>query len=465
MAYATFKLPIGYRLYDREQNKVVPLNQEEYESLERIQVGHATQEDSDLLERFREKGFCQESELCEIEHPATPTLQAALQTQLRQIVLQVTQNCNLRCSYCAYSGSYFNRAHTNKRMRVETALRAVDFFLARSSGVEEVTIGFYGGEPVLEFDLIKQVVEHVEKHYPARKVRYNFTTNLTLFTDEVIDYVLEKNIQIMISIDGPQPVQDKYRTFVNGKGSFATVMANARRIKERDPNYYQTCFTNTVASPGEDYESIREFLDHSELFGPLHSSFTQVNDVGLKEAVTYGDEYYRMVRREKFKMLLFTLGEIDSSRASRMFAQEKATILHTNRELIGGGTLHSKKGHPGGPCVPGLHRFFVDVDGNFYPCERITEDAAFQVGNLDTGFDLEKVEKIINVGRCTKEECLTCWAFLHCGTCIANMVEEASATREARLRRCPQVRGGVIDKLSDVEMVKYYGFDFTEEDE
>ena len=112
-----------------------------------------------------------------------------------------------------------------------------------------------------------------------------------------------------------------------------------------------------MASPGEDYESIREFLDHSELFGPLHSSFTQVNEVGLKEAVTYGDEYYRMVRREKFKMLLFTLGEIDSSRASRMFAQEKATILHTNRGLTGGGTLHSKKGHPGGPCVPGLHRF------------------------------------------------------------------------------------------------------------
>lgn len=465
MAYTTFKLPIGYRLYDREQNKVVPLNQEEYESLERIQAGQATREDGELLERFRAKGFCQESELCEIEHPATPTLEAALQTQLRQIVLQVTQNCNLRCSYCAYSGSYYNRTHTNKRMRVETALRAVDFFMERSSGVEEVTIGFYGGEPVLEFDLIKQVIDHVEKHYPARKVRYNFTTNLTLFTDEVMDYVLEKNIQIMISIDGPQPVQDKYRTFVNGKGSFATVTANARRIRERDPDYYQTCFTNTVASPGEDYESIREFLDHSELFGPLHSSFTQVNDVGLKEAMTYGDEYYRMVRREKFKLLLFTLGEIDSSRASRMFAQEKSTLLHTNRELMGGGTLHSRKGHPGGPCVPGLHRFFVDVGGNFYPCERITEDAAFQVGNLDTGFDLEKVEKIINVGRCTKEECLACWAFLHCGTCIANMVEETTATREARLRRCPQVRGGVIDKLSDVEMVKYYGFDFTEEDE
>ena len=119
-------------------------------------------------------------------------------------------------------------------MRVETALRAVDFFLERSSGVEEVTIGFYGGEPVLEFDLIKQVIDHVEKHYPARKVRYNFTTNLTLFTDEVIDYVLEKNIQIMISIDGPQPVQDKYRTFVNGKGSFATVTANVCWIRERE---------------------------------------------------------------------------------------------------------------------------------------------------------------------------------------------------------------------------------------
>ncbi len=350
-------------------------------------------------------------------------------------------------------------------MSLETALRAVDFFMERSSGVEEVTIGFYGGEPVLEFELIKQVVQHVESRYPARKVRFNFTTNLTLFTDEIMDYVLEKNIHIMISIDGPQAVQDKYRTFVNGKGSYAAVMENARRLRDRDPEYFQKCFTNTVASPGEDYEAIREFLDHNELFGPLYSSLTQVNDTGLKEEVTYGDEYYQMVRREKFKILLFTLGEIDSSRVSRTFAQDKATILYTNRELAGGGTLHARKGHPGGPCVPGIHRFFVDVDGNFYPCERITEDSAFQVGDLDTGFDLDKVEKIINVGRFTKEECLQCWAFLLCGTCIANMVEKTEATREARLRRCPQIRSDVVNKLSDVEMVKYYGFDFTEEDE
>ena len=117
MAYTTFKLPIGYRLYDREQNKVVPLNQEEYESLERIQAGRATSGRRGAAGAVSgKKGFCQESELCEIEHPATPTLEAALQTQLRQIVLQVTQNCNLRCSYCAYSGSYYNRTHTNKRM-------------------------------------------------------------------------------------------------------------------------------------------------------------------------------------------------------------------------------------------------------------------------------------------------------------------------------------------------------------
>lgn len=102
-------------------------------------------------------------------------------------------------------------------MSLETALRAVDFFMERSSGVEEVTIGFYGGEPVLEFELIKQVVQHVESRYPARKVRFNFTTNLTLFTDEIMDYVLEKNIHIMISIDGPQAVQDKYRTSSTGK--------------------------------------------------------------------------------------------------------------------------------------------------------------------------------------------------------------------------------------------------------
>ena len=98
---------------------------------------------------FQEKGFCRESRLQEIEHPATGKIQSIVEKGLNQIVLQVTQNCNLRCSYCAYSGSYYNRKHSNKQMSKETALRAVDFFMEHSSEIEDATIGFYGGEPLL----------------------------------------------------------------------------------------------------------------------------------------------------------------------------------------------------------------------------------------------------------------------------------------------------------------------------
>lgn len=463
MAYTIFRIPIGYRLYDREKNKVVPLHEDEYQALKRIELGKEGLDDLAILHRMQGKGFCCDSTLEEIEHPATRTVQASLETKIQQMVLQVTQNCNLRCSYCAYSGKYYNRQHNRKRMSLNTALRAVDFLMGHSSEVEEVVLGFYGGEPVLEFDLIRKVIEYVETQYEGRKVRFNFTTNLTLFTDEVIDYITKKKIDIMISLDGPQNVQDKYRIFADGRGSYKTVAENARRLRERDPERFNKFATNTVASPGEDYENIRRFLDDDELFGPLHSMFTQVNESGLKEEIQYDDDYYRMVRREKFKVMLYMVGEISADKVSRVFANEKSSVLLTYRELTNGGTAGSRKGHPGGPCIPGLKRLFVDVDGNFYPCERIAEFEQFQVGNLHTGFDIERVKNTINVGRYTKEECLRCWAFLFCGTCIANMAEGAEPSRKVRLSRCPGIKEDLKGRFADLEVVKYYGYDFSEE--
>jgi len=105
--------------------------------------------------------------------------------------------------------------------------KAINFLMSHSTNVDEVAISFYGWEPILDFELIKRVVSYIEQTYPEKKVRYNITSNLTLFNDEVIKYVIEKNISIMISIDGPKETQDKYRVFLNGKGSYSTVKLNA----------------------------------------------------------------------------------------------------------------------------------------------------------------------------------------------------------------------------------------------
>ena len=117
-------------------------------------------------------------------------------------------------------------------MSEEIALRAVDFFMERSSAVESPIIGFYGGEPFLEFGLIKKVVNYVNDAYADRNCGFNLTTNLTLLNDEIIKFVIKNNVNIMISIDGPEQIQNRNRVFESGKGSFDTVVEKAKKFKE-----------------------------------------------------------------------------------------------------------------------------------------------------------------------------------------------------------------------------------------
>lgn len=465
MAFTVFKIPVGYRLYDREKNKIISITYPEYLALKRILQGKQSEGDQIFLQHFQEKGFCQSSDLKEIEHPATQKIRSVLEKGLNQVILQVTQNCNLRCSYCAYSGSYFNRTHSKKRMSGQIAFRAVDFFMSHSSEASDATIGFYGGEPLLEFSLIKEIVAYVEREYPERNIQFNLTTNLTLLTPEILDYLIEKNIAIMISIDGPKNIQDRNRVFVDGKGSFDTVMANARRIKQKDPDYFSQCMTNTVISPGCNYDEIFDFLDHSAEFRELTSFFSRINDVDIKKHVEYDEGYDQMIKREILKLYLAMLGKIEFSQASRLMRINVASIFETNQMLGLQGTKGLEKTHPGGPCVPGTKRLFVDVDGNFYPCERIAEYPGFQIGNLDEGYFIERIVRMMNIGQMTREQCIKCWAFLYCGTCAANMTDQGNLSREIRLSKCSIMRSSIIDKLANLEMMRYYNLDFMQGEE
>lgn len=465
MAYITFSTPFGFRLYDREKNRVAPLQQEEYHALQNIAGGIGMEIDYIYLNKLQRKGFCNRSDLVSIEHPATDEIESIVSTHINQMVLQVTQNCNLRCAYCAYSGSYYNRKHSNKHMSIDIALKAINFLMSHSTNVDEVAISFYGGEPILEFELIKRVVSYIEQTYPEKKVRYNITSNLTLFNDEVIKYVIEKNIFIMISIDGPKETQDKYRVFLNGKGSYSTVKLNAERMKAQNPTYFQKCHTNTVISPDGDYRKIKDFLDTDELFGPLYSSVTLVSSDDLKEPISYGDDYYRLVRKEKFKLLLAMLGLVKFDAISAIVKSDSAEIMKMYRLLKSGGIQGITKHHPGGPCIPGEKRVFVDADGHIYPCEKISENEPFQIGNLENGFDIQRIKEMINVGKYTEKECLNCWAFLYCGTCVAKMVDKGDVSREKRLEHCEHVRNSLIGKLQDLEMLQHYGCDFKRMEE
>ena len=152
------------------------------------------------------------------------------------VILQVTQNCNLRCEYCVYSGSYINRVHTNKRMSFETAVKTIDFLAAHSLNCNEVSIGFYGGEPLLEIELIKKAVSYAKEVFGEKKVNFNMTTNATLLNMDIADFLVQNDFNITISLDGPRNIHNKNRIFANSnKGTFDLIMENIALIREKYP--------------------------------------------------------------------------------------------------------------------------------------------------------------------------------------------------------------------------------------
>ena len=134
-----------------------------------------------------ECGYLSSANVKQIEHPLSNLSEHLLARGLEKMTLQVTQNCNLRCKYCIYSevSNLSQRSHNENAMSFETAKNAIDFFGVHSRDKKQVAIGFYGGEPLLEFQLIKDAVSYAKKIFEGKDLSFHITTNATLMTDEM----------------------------------------------------------------------------------------------------------------------------------------------------------------------------------------------------------------------------------------------------------------------------------------
>ena len=151
----------------------------------------------------------------------------------------MTQNCNFRCKYCVYSGAEnsYQRVHSNKVMNWNTARKAIDFLWEHSIDSKDVNIGFYGGEPLLEFDLIKKAIEYSRKKFMGKEISFSMTTNGTLLTEEIIRFLSKNKVQLVISLDGAKEINDENRVFKNGSGTYDRVIRKIDLIKQIDSVY------------------------------------------------------------------------------------------------------------------------------------------------------------------------------------------------------------------------------------
>lgn len=184
-----FRTLDNFYFFDVNSNSIVRINEAVSHKIEDLIAGNdILNQDMDIA-RLKKRGYLKaNNENIIVEHSALNTVGEYMNGNLRQLILQVTQNCNLRCKYCVYSGSYVNRTHTKKRMSFEIAKQAVDFYFAHNTNKDAGVISFYGGEPLLEMELIKKIVVYSEKLYEGKELRFNMTSNATLLTDEIADF-------------------------------------------------------------------------------------------------------------------------------------------------------------------------------------------------------------------------------------------------------------------------------------
>lgn len=336
--------------------------------------------------------------------------------------LGITENCNFRCGYCVYSGSYQGeRTHSTQTMPLDTARKAVDLFFRTVSNERRINkrnvlyIGFYGGECLLESDLIKEVIAYAES--TAREtgltetfeLRFRMTTNgYLLDNDEVVDYLQQKNVLIDMSFDGPELEHDKYRVSVKGEKTWGKLMSNIRRIRERHPAFFESNLNFLVTlHPHHDTAAIdRFFLDRPDLFKKDRVRLNVVNLKGLDPA--------------EARHLKETAGPESALRRRQVRRDLDDQLIRTPRTA---GTSFT------GACFPGAAKLFVDASGRINICEKMAGDAP-NMGDVFNGFDFQRIREIIRSynREVIAHQCWECPAWFMCNVCFAKAFREGDVS-------------------------------------
>lgn len=289
-----FKTSEGNYLYDVNTDSILKISLNSYSYLEKIMKESVI----DLIEPeevkiLKENGYLKADKVKETEHPDTRLLKYHCTNKVEGIILQVTQNCNLRCEYCAYSGGYKNRLHSDKRMSESIAIDAIDFLINHSKDSDSVSIGFYGGEPLLEFETIKKCIEYAVEHIEGKCLYFNITTNGTLLKDEIVDFFVKYKVLVTISLDGPEKIHNKNRKYVGSqKGSFAKIITNLRMIQRKYPEYFEKNISYNTVFETNDYNCVSDFFNNHELFKKAIIMSSLVTDVNSKKEIKKSEKFY-----------------------------------------------------------------------------------------------------------------------------------------------------------------------------
>ena len=349
------------------------------------------------------------------------TLKERTSGVIKALCLHIAHTCNLNCSYCfASQGKYHGERGV---MSFEVGKRALDFLIENSGTRHNLEVDFFGGEPLLNFEVVKELVAYareIEKKH-NKNFRFTLTTNGMLIDEDVIDFCNRECHNVVLSLDGRREIHDRFRVDYKGEGSFDRIVPKFQRLVEaREGKGYYMRGTFTHANP-DFLEDIKVMLDLG--FNEL-SMEPVVCPPGDPAELT--DEDIEIVKEQYEKLAELML---ERDREGRPF-----TFYHYMIDLTGGPCIYKRISG----CGSGTEYMAVTPWGDLYPCHQFVGDEKYKLGDIYNGVTNTTAQcEFRECNVYAREECRTCWARLYCsGGCAANAYHATGSIKGVYEKGC-----------------------------
>jgi len=327
------------------------------------------------------------------------------QNVVKALCLHVAHDCNLRCKYCFASQGDFKGERL--LMPLEVGRKALEFISINSGKRKNLEVDFFGGEPLMNFDVVKELVSYgriLEKKY-NKNFRFTITTNGVLLDEDKMDFINENMSNVVLSLDGRKKINDYMRKTVNGQGSYDIIVPKMKKMveKRKDKDYY---IRGTFTKYNKDFsEDIMEYYNLG------------FKKVSMEPVVASPKEDYALMEEDLEEIL----------REYEKFSKEYIDIKKKDKDFM---FFHFMIDLNQGPCIikrtvgcgAGSEYMAVTPEGDLYPCHQFVGNEDFKMGNVFTGIKNTTIrDEFKKANVLTKEECSGCWARYYCsGGCHAN---------------------------------------------
>ncbi|MBA1336773.1 MAG: SCIFF radical SAM maturase [Firmicutes bacterium] len=324
---------------------------------------------------------------------------------IKALCLHVAHDCNIRCEYCFASQGDFNSGRL--LMDVEVARKAVDFLIKHSGKRKNIEIDFFGGEPLLNFTVVKETVDYGNRMASdaGKNLKFTITTNAVLLNEKIIDYINKNMSNVVLSLDGNRETNDRMRHFDDGSGTYDIVSENIKSfIAERgEKSYYvRGTFTRYNADFSKDV---------------LHLADMGCKSLSVEPVVSEKDKSYA-IREEDLANILSEYDILFSECMERMGTDREFDFYHFKINLDQGPCAVKRLTG----CGAGYQYLAVTPEGDLYPCHQFVGDSRFIIGNVFDGIINAEIPETFKAAHVyNKPGCRNCWAKFYCsGGCHAN---------------------------------------------